>query len=124
MLDQVSCVRIFRALANPHRLHVLLAGVEAVRSGCCTSEFAKPADCQKAVAKALGIGRSTMSYHMKELAACGLVRVERDGQKVSWSLDPRGVTLLREFVAQLDGAEGLARPDAIFTESDVPVDGA
>jgi len=105
MLDLDSCVRIFRALSNPHRLQIFLAGVEATRGGPCVTDVATQADCQKAAAEALGIGRSTMSYHIKELTDCGLVKVERDGQKVTWGLDPRGLALLQEFVSRLEGAQ-------------------
>jgi len=105
MLDLDSCVRIFRALSNPHRLQIFLAGVEAVRGGPCVTDVSRQSDCQKAAAECLGIGRSTMSYHIRELTDCGLVKVERDGQKVSWSLDPRGVALLREFMNQIEGSK-------------------
>jgi ArsR family transcriptional regulator len=70
----VRCTRaqrssILKALADPRRLELL----ERIAASAC------PLGCAEA-RSALAVSPATLSHHIKELEAAGLVRVERDGK--------------------------------------------
>jgi ArsR family transcriptional regulator len=83
-----------RALADPKRFELL----EKVAKSSC------PMACAQALS-ALAIAPATLSHHVKELQAAGLIRVERAGKFRLLSLEP-GV--LEALAAQL---AALARPN-------------
>ena len=45
----------------------------------------------------LDIVKSTVSHHMKELRRVGLIRMERQGQKIACWVDPEVVAMVRRF---------------------------
>jgi ArsR family transcriptional regulator len=66
---------ILKALADPHRLELL----ERIAASTC------PLGCAEALSS-LSISPATLSHHIKELDAAGLVRVERKGKFIHLSL--------------------------------------
>ena len=66
---------ISRALAAPRRYEIL---AEIGRRSCAT-----PCTC---IAESQPISAATLSHHMKELAAAGLIRVERQGKFANLTL--------------------------------------
>jgi ArsR family transcriptional regulator, arsenate/arsenite/antimonite-responsive transcriptional repressor len=49
----------------------------------------------------LPLAKSTVSQHLKILREAGLVRVEADGQRVCYCIDPAGLRLLKAMVEEL-----------------------
>jgi ArsR family transcriptional regulator len=77
--------RGFSALADPARLRVLSILADAPAGEVCVCEFVEP----------LGKSQPTVSHHLKVLADAGLVRGERRGKWVWYSLIPERVAALR-----------------------------
>jgi ArsR family transcriptional regulator, arsenate/arsenite/antimonite-responsive transcriptional repressor len=49
----------------------------------------------------LPLAKSTVSQHLKVLREAGLVRVETDGQRVCYCIDPAGLGRLKSLVGDL-----------------------
>lgn len=64
---------LLRALANPHRLAMVLALGDGSR-------------CVHELVDALGISQPLASQHLRVLRSIGLVRTERRGREVAYSL--------------------------------------
>jgi ArsR family transcriptional regulator len=98
----------FQALGNPHRLaivqHLLkrsLACCEADRAEDCTLD---PASCNTGeVADLVGISKSTVSHHLKELVSCGLIERARSGRYLHCRINEARLQQLRGFLASGDG---------------------
>jgi ArsR family transcriptional regulator len=69
-MDEASAVSALAALAQPARLRVFRALVQAGPRGLTPGSMAA----------LLGLAPSTLSFHLKELAHAGLVLAERDGR--------------------------------------------
>ena len=88
---------IFKALSNPNRLKILLrlisttypdkGGISSTGDNTCVGELGKD----------LGIVKSTVSHHIKELKRVGLIRTIRQGQKVECVIDPDILKDLKDF---------------------------
>jgi ArsR family transcriptional regulator len=85
-------VALGRALSDPIRVRML--GMMADGRGCCDfSDSGVPAEeedegiCVCEFEDAFGMGQSKVSYHMRKLKDAGLVREERRGKWVFYSLD-------------------------------------
>ena len=50
----------------------------------------------------LEAGQSRLSFHLKVLRDAGLVSARRDGRWMHYSLDPRGLDVVRGFVNAID----------------------
>jgi DNA-binding transcriptional ArsR family regulator len=71
-MEEKDVVRSLAALAQPVRLQVFRSLVVAGPAGLTPG----------AMAEALGLPASTLSFHLKELANAGLVSPERDGRNL------------------------------------------
>jgi DNA-binding transcriptional ArsR family regulator len=72
---------VFKALANPNRLHIFMRLVSCCPPGTtCSSEAAMR--CAGELGRDLEIDPSTVSHHLKELRRAGLIRVERRGKNI------------------------------------------
>lgn len=95
-LDELS--EIFKALSNPNRLKIFLR-----LSTCCAPGTVGLMDDREShryvgqLGEELDIVKSTVSHHLKELRRVGLVRMERQGQKIACWVDPEMVARLRRF---------------------------
>lgn len=95
-LDELA--EIFRALSNPHRLKIFLR-----LATCCAPGTVGILDKQEQrryvgqLGEELDIVKSTVSHHMKELRRVGLIRTERQGQKVACWVDPEVLKELKQF---------------------------
>lgn len=103
MSDDLS--QAFKALGDPHRLTIVrrlmdeALGCDAPAAGACRMD---PACCDFAsLAEGLGIGKSTVSHHLKELHRAGLIERVREGRRLYCRIVPRR---LRELGAFLDPA--------------------
>ena len=101
--DAPKFAEIFKALSNPNRLKIFLRLID-----CCPPESgpfpmagdvdqAQGCTCVGDLGLDLGIVPSTISHHIKELRRAGLIRVERNGQRVECSFDPETLAALRGF---------------------------
>lgn len=78
----------FTALSDPVRLRVLSILAAAPEGEVCVCEFVEP----------LGKSQPTISHHMKILGEAGLVRGERRGKWVWYSLDRDRLAELRSAI--------------------------
>ena len=77
------------ALSDETRLSIL----ERLRGG---------EECVCNLTGLLDSGQSRLSFHLKVLRDAGLVRARRDGRWMHYSLEPRGLDAVRDFVDRLD----------------------
>ena len=77
------------ALSDETRLSIL----ERLRGG---------EECVCNLTGLLDSGQSRLSFHLKVLRDAGLVRARRDGRWMHYSLEPRGLDAIRDFVDRLD----------------------
>jgi ArsR family transcriptional regulator len=73
---------VFKALANPNRLHIFLRLIPCCPPGTkCISDVAGQR-CVGELGQDLEIDPSTVSHHLKELRRSGLIRMERRGKNI------------------------------------------
>ena len=92
----------FKALSNPNRLRIFLRLYDL----CCRSvpteklekDLADPkCACVGDVGRSLGVVPSTISHHIKELRRAGLIKVERNGQRIECRVDEETLAGLKMF---------------------------
>lgn len=81
--------RLFKALADRHRIRILNILLAAKGAAVCVCEF-QPA---------LGIAQPTVSHHLKQLVAAGLLAREKRGTYAYYSLAPGALERLRDLLA-------------------------
>lgn len=88
---------IFKALANPNRLKIFLRLASCCKPG--TVGFFDDDSCAYIgdLAGEVDVAKSTVSHHIKELKRVGLIRTERQGQKIACWVDPEMVEDLHTF---------------------------
>jgi DNA-binding transcriptional ArsR family regulator len=97
-------MKAFEVLAEPNRRRLLDALVDG----------AKPVN---ALVDAIGMSQPVVSKHLKVLREAGLVKVEPDGQRRLYSLDPRPLAELDEWLERYR-ALWAGRFDALETHLD------
>jgi ArsR family transcriptional regulator, arsenate/arsenite/antimonite-responsive transcriptional repressor len=93
-----NIARYFKALSSEQRLKVFLMilNAEKEEDECCQGVL-------RAFSRAcelLNLSRSTVSHHLKELEASGLLSCERQGQSVCCQVNEKALVELREFIAK------------------------
>lgn len=89
---------VFKALSNPNRLKIVRKLM-----GCCNPgtvfqlHVEDRAVCIGELGADLGIGKSTTSHHIKELKRVGLIKTQRDGQKINCWIDPDLISTISRF---------------------------
>ena len=76
--DATQLERVFKALADRHRVKVLNRLLSAGGEAVCVCEFEEM----------LGLKQSTVSYHLKQLAEAGIIEREKRGKYGYFSLAP------------------------------------
>ena len=76
-MDSVAAIVALGALAQEHRLAVFRLLVQAGEGGLAAG----------AIADAVGIPNSSLSFHLAQLNRAGLVRQERHGRSLIYSAD-------------------------------------
>lgn len=87
--EAVELERLFRALADRHRVKILNMLVAAGGEPVCVCEFVP----------ALGLAQPTVSYHLKQLVEAGLLLRERRGTFAYYRLAPGALERLGELVS-------------------------
>lgn len=90
--DLARWVETFKALSNPNRLRILLRLAAASASAQDRSAGA--------MAERLDIAASTLSHHLKELRAAGLIRMRRRGKSVVCEVDRETLRELSDVFAR------------------------
>ena len=83
-----AALAAFSALAQETRLEVLRALVRRGPAGHAAGELAE----------AVGAAPPTLSFHLKELAAAGLVQARREGRSIIYAADYGGIRALVDFL--------------------------
>ena len=82
--------RLFRTLADRHRVKILNMLVQAGGEAVCVCEFVPT----------LGLAQPTVSYHLKQLADAGLLARERRGTFAYYRLAPNVLERLSALLAE------------------------
>ncbi len=94
---------IFKAFADPTRLRLLklLSGQSVVLCGgeCNGQTFL----CVGALAEKLNVTQSAVSQHLRILRQAGLVKGERKGAYMHYSIDEQGIGRYRTLMVQTMG---------------------
>lgn len=88
---------MFKALSNPHRLKIFMRLVSCCKPGTVSYVDEASSAYVGQLGEELGVVKSTVSHHIKELKRVGIIRTERRGQKVACWVDPYTVEALKEF---------------------------
>ena len=100
-MEQNRAAHAFATLGHPGRLAVLRLLMRFAPQGVRPTE----------IAGALGLKQNTLSHHLADLTASGLVQVERQGRSLFYAVDLDATEGLIGYLA-LD--VGRARPDLLF----------
>jgi ArsR family transcriptional regulator len=85
-----QAVSLLAALAQETRLSIFRALVQAGPDGLAAGR----------IADAVGAPASTLSFHLKELSATGLVRARQDGRFIYYSADYAAMSELVSFLTE------------------------
>lgn len=91
--EALELERLFRAIADRHRLRILNVLMQAQGEAVCVCEFVPT----------LGLSQPTVSYHLKQLSLAGLITRERRGTFVYYSLADGALECLRGLLAEPAG---------------------
>jgi ArsR family transcriptional regulator len=81
--------RVFKALADRHRVKILNRLLAADDEAVCVCEFTE----------SLGLKQPTVSYHLKQLSDAGLVTSERRGTYAYYQMAPGALESVTELLA-------------------------
>jgi ArsR family transcriptional regulator len=106
-LDMSTCglgeleryAEIFKALSSPHRLAIFLRLVAYCPPGTTCAFDREIRECVGDVGRDLGIARTTVSHHVKELRRAGLLKVERRGRNIECRLGDETVRALIDLLS-------------------------
>jgi ArsR family transcriptional regulator, arsenate/arsenite/antimonite-responsive transcriptional repressor len=96
--ELVGLAAAARALAHPGRLQLLVTLAE--RRSCVCGDLVE----------VMPLAQSTVSQHLKELKAAGLIRGEIDGPRTCYCLDPETLEAVRQGFARLFAGLGCPGP--------------
>ncbi len=86
--DAVELERLFRVLADRHRLRILNILIRAGGAAVCVCEFTDQ----------LGLAQPTVSYHLKQLREAGLLAREKRGTFAHFRVRPEAMRKLHALV--------------------------
>ena len=89
-MENTTAVKAFAALAQESRLAIFRHLMGAGPGGLPAGE----------IAKAIGIGPTSLSFHLKELDRAGLVRQTRRGRFILYAIHVEGVRQLVDYLTR------------------------
>lgn len=110
-MDAAAVVGALGALAQEHRLAVFRLLVQAGDEGM-------PAG---AIAEALGIPNSSLSFHLAQLSRAGLIRQERQSRSLIYTADYAAMNALLGYLTENCCAGAACAPDTTCGSDAVPV---
>ena len=84
-LNQVA--EVLKALSNPNRLKIFTRLASCCRPGTVSYIDDENTACVGELGENLSIVKSTVSHHLKVLRDAGLVRVQRHGKEIFYTLN-------------------------------------
>ena len=96
--------RMFKALADENRLKILALVREGELRCECTEAGRDDTCCMKDLVEFVGVSQATVSHHVKELVAAGLITTRKKGKWVYCQVDKEGIARSCEFLKKLRGA--------------------
>ncbi len=88
---------IFKALSNANRLKILKQLMTCCKPGTRGVVESGGSAYVGELGQALAIVPSTVSHHIKELRHAGLIRTQRQGQKIECWVDPEILSAIQAF---------------------------
>ena len=104
-MDTTIALDCLRALAQEHRLAAFRALVQAGPTGLCVGELRQ----------ALGIPGPTLSSHLNQLRAAGLVKDHRDGRHIQLAADFQRMNALLAYLTENCCAGAPCAPTSVCT---------
>jgi ArsR family transcriptional regulator len=89
-IDATEAVKAFAALAQEHRLSVYRLLVQAGKNGMAAG----------AIAEALGVPPSSLSFHLGQLLRAGLIEQERQHRSIVYRADLPGMKALVAYLME------------------------
>ena len=105
-MDSPIAISALSALAQEHRLALFRLLVQAGEGGMAAG----------AIADALGIPNSSLSFHLAQLSRAGLIRQERQHRSIIYSADFAAMNALVGYLMENCCGGGLCLPAAQSTE--------
>ena len=90
-------VEMFQALSNVNRLKIFRMLTQCCTPGTVFVTDREACACVGDICQTLDVAASTVSHHLRELKRAGLIRTERQGQKIVCWVDPQTIQDLAEF---------------------------
>jgi ArsR family transcriptional regulator, arsenate/arsenite/antimonite-responsive transcriptional repressor len=90
---------MFKALSNPHRLHIFLRLISCCPPGTKCAWDAEGKRYVGQLAQEVSVAPSTVSHHIKELRNARLIKVARQGKNMECWVDPDAVRSLAELLS-------------------------
>lgn len=88
-MEMIEAVKAFDALSQDTRLQILTLLAKAnAKAGLPAGE----------ISEVLGIPQNTLSFHIAQLEAASLVRRRRQGRYIIYSVNPRGMKDLLQYM--------------------------
>jgi ArsR family transcriptional regulator, arsenate/arsenite/antimonite-responsive transcriptional repressor len=103
-----TIIRALGALAQEHRLAALRALVQAGAGGLSAG----------ALAEALQLPNSSLSFHLAQLTNAGLIRQQRRGRSLIYSTDYAAMNDLMGYLTENCCAGAACAPDAVCPASE------
>lgn len=94
-IDELA--EVFKALSNPNRLTIFLRLISCCKPGTVGYIDEDSSAYIGELADEVAVVKSTVSHHIKELKRVGLIKTERQGQKIACWVDPEMVKDLHKF---------------------------
>lgn len=110
-MDAAAVVGALGALAQEHRLAVFRLLVQAGDQGM-------PAG---AIAEALGIPNSSLSFHLAQLSRAGLIRQERQSRSLIYTADYAAMNALLGYLTEKCCAGPACAPDTACGSDAAPI---
>ena len=110
-MDSATVVTALGALAQEHRLAVFRLLVQAGDQGM-------PAG---AIAEALGVPNSSLSFHLAQLNRAGLVKQERQSRSLIYTADYAAMNALLGYLTENCCAGAACAPDAACGAEAAPI---